>query len=247
MVDATCDREEPDGSRRTARRIEDIQTPSTPRAIDSAKLLDYQPKRPVRRNFTRRFPSSFAHRIPMHRPFAVPTPSSHLFVLTLCMFSFQLLGNNPTAAQPTAGRPNIVWIIPDDMSANFSCYGETAIETPHVDRMAAKGVGRKQGAKQGATHILLELVIRSQLNCVYPCDFRQSIPASLRRSRRSSWKQADRSAAVTSATPLISRSAMKASRFSPKTGRADSLGRTTSPVRSGSPPERDSRACLRLA
>jgi len=89
------------------------------------------------------------------------------------------------------------------------------------------------GAKQGATHILPGLVIRSQLNCVCPCDFRQSIPASLRRTRHSSWKQADRSAAVTSATPLISRSAMKASRFSPKTGRADSLGRTTSPVRSG--------------
>ncbi len=39
-----------------------------------------------------------------------------------------------------AERPNIVWIIPDDMSANFSCYGETAIETPHVDRLAASGV-----------------------------------------------------------------------------------------------------------
>lgn len=37
-------------------------------------------------------------------------------------------------------RPNIVWIIPDDMSANFSCYGETAIETPNVDRLAARGV-----------------------------------------------------------------------------------------------------------
>ena len=37
-------------------------------------------------------------------------------------------------------RPNIVWIIPDDMSANFSCYGETAIQTPNVDRLAASGV-----------------------------------------------------------------------------------------------------------
>jgi arylsulfatase A-like enzyme len=38
------------------------------------------------------------------------------------------------------GRPNIVWIIVDDMSANFSCYGETAIRTPHVDQLAAEGV-----------------------------------------------------------------------------------------------------------
>ena len=37
-------------------------------------------------------------------------------------------------------RPNIVWIIPDDMSANFSCYGETAIRTPNVDRLAKRGV-----------------------------------------------------------------------------------------------------------
>jgi hypothetical protein len=33
-----------------------------------------------------------------------------------------------------------VWIIPDDMSANFSCYGESAIETPNVDQLAADGV-----------------------------------------------------------------------------------------------------------
>ncbi|MEM7474211.1 MAG: sulfatase [Planctomycetota bacterium] len=44
------------------------------------------------------------------------------------------------AKSPNQERPNIVWIIPDDMSANFSCYGETAVETPHVDRLAAEGV-----------------------------------------------------------------------------------------------------------
>lgn len=38
-----------------------------------------------------------------------------------------------------AERPNIVWIIVDDMSANFSCYGETTVRTPHVDRLAAAG------------------------------------------------------------------------------------------------------------
>lgn len=40
-----------------------------------------------------------------------------------------------TAAQ----RPNILWFVVDDMSANFSCYGETAIQTPHVDRLAREG------------------------------------------------------------------------------------------------------------
>ncbi len=36
-------------------------------------------------------------------------------------------------------RPNIVWIIVDDMSADFSCYGETLIETPAVDGLAKRG------------------------------------------------------------------------------------------------------------
>jgi arylsulfatase A-like enzyme len=42
------------------------------------------------------------------------------------------------AAEPAA-RPNIVWVIVDDMSANFSCYGEKRIQTPHVDRLAREG------------------------------------------------------------------------------------------------------------
>jgi arylsulfatase A-like enzyme len=39
-----------------------------------------------------------------------------------------------------AGRPNIVWVIVEDMSPNFGCYGETAIKTPNVDRLADQGV-----------------------------------------------------------------------------------------------------------
>ncbi|HUF62148.1 MAG TPA: sulfatase [Verrucomicrobiales bacterium] len=37
-------------------------------------------------------------------------------------------------------RPNILWIIVEDMSANFGCYGEKTIATPHVDRLAAEGI-----------------------------------------------------------------------------------------------------------
>jgi arylsulfatase A-like enzyme len=45
----------------------------------------------------------------------------------------------PSLAAEPEKRPNIVWIFVDDMSANFSCYGEKAIETPHVDRLAKEG------------------------------------------------------------------------------------------------------------
>lgn len=67
-----------------------------------------------------------------------------------------LLTGEPTLTPPATGqalvranvtaqadapkvKPNIVWFIVDDMSAHFSCYGETLIETPHVDRLAREG------------------------------------------------------------------------------------------------------------
>ena len=36
--------------------------------------------------------------------------------------------------------PNVLWFVIDDMSANFSCYGEKAIDTPGVDRLAKEGL-----------------------------------------------------------------------------------------------------------
>lgn len=36
-------------------------------------------------------------------------------------------------------RPNILWFVVDDMSPNFSSYGETTIETPNVDKLASEG------------------------------------------------------------------------------------------------------------
>lgn len=65
---------------------------------------------------------------------------------TLVLALILLGGTSATLRQAAAAggkeenRPNIVWIIPDDMSANFGCYGENAIETPNVDRLASQGV-----------------------------------------------------------------------------------------------------------
>lgn len=57
-------------------------------------------------------------------------------LVLLTVLSLSLNGLNAHAAE----RPNIVWIIVDDMSANFSCYGETTIHTPNVDQLASQGV-----------------------------------------------------------------------------------------------------------
>ncbi|MDB4338887.1 sulfatase [bacterium] len=46
----------------------------------------------------------------------------------------------PMGTGGAAERPNIVWFVVDDMSANLSCYGETSIQTHHVDRLAAEGL-----------------------------------------------------------------------------------------------------------
>jgi arylsulfatase A-like enzyme len=59
-----------------------------------------------------------------------------LLILTVPMLCVYAACN---ANEPVAGRPNILWFIVDDMSANFSCYGESTIKTPHVDRLASEG------------------------------------------------------------------------------------------------------------
>jgi arylsulfatase A-like enzyme len=56
------------------------------------------------------------------------------------LIAVALLTSLAAARVDAAEPPNIVWIIVDDMSANFSSFGETLIETPNVDRLAARGV-----------------------------------------------------------------------------------------------------------
>ena len=69
--------------------------------------------------------------------------------LLTCLFSVMFLfvanvgssfGFQADAVEQRSARPNIVWIVVEDMSAHFGCYGETTIRTPHVDRLAAEGV-----------------------------------------------------------------------------------------------------------
>jgi arylsulfatase A-like enzyme len=43
------------------------------------------------------------------------------------------------SASPAGRKPNILWIIAEDMSAHWSCYGEGTIRTPNIDRLAVEG------------------------------------------------------------------------------------------------------------
>ncbi len=44
-----------------------------------------------------------------------------------------------TSCASAAERPNILWIYLEDVSGWFSCCGDTVIETPHIDALAARG------------------------------------------------------------------------------------------------------------
>jgi arylsulfatase A-like enzyme len=48
-------------------------------------------------------------------------------------------GRNSDAAESQI-RPDIVWIIAEDMSCHFGYQGEPLVKTPHVDRLAREGV-----------------------------------------------------------------------------------------------------------
>jgi len=63
----------------------------------------------------------------------------------ICCLLIGLVRITPALSDDTAlatERPNIVWIISDDLSPDLGCYGEqkAALATPHLDALAKQGV-----------------------------------------------------------------------------------------------------------
>jgi iduronate 2-sulfatase len=46
------------------------------------------------------------------------------------------------AAETSAPRPNVLFIIADDLNRCLPCYGHPIVRTPNVDRLAARAVRR---------------------------------------------------------------------------------------------------------
>ncbi len=47
-------------------------------------------------------------------------------------------------------RPNIVWLIGEDISTDLGCYGNPAVQTPNLDRIAAEGIRFTRAYTTGA-------------------------------------------------------------------------------------------------
>lgn len=54
------------------------------------------------------------------------------YFLVLICFTFSNLSE--------AQRPNVIWIIADDLSPDLGCYGESEVSTPNIDSLAQVGV-----------------------------------------------------------------------------------------------------------
>jgi len=56
-----------------------------------------------------------------------------------------LVALTATSATEAAGRPNLIFIMADDLGyGDLGCYGQKRIRTPHLDRMAADGMRFRQ-------------------------------------------------------------------------------------------------------
>src|SRR5204862_6484393 len=56
-----------------------------------------------------------------------------------CLVAFA--GSSVAPAADAAERPNLVWIMADDLGyGELGCYGQTVIRTPNLDRMAREGM-----------------------------------------------------------------------------------------------------------
>ena len=69
--------------------------------------------------------------------FRLKPPSFHYFFLS-CIF----LASCQSSLQesPSSDRPNIIWLMAEDMGQDLVCYGMEAVQTPILDRLAAEGI-----------------------------------------------------------------------------------------------------------
>lgn len=71
--------------------------------------------------------------------------NSAILRMVIFLVSFGAMGSPAMQAAPPTRRPNVVLVFIDDMGwGDFSCFGNQAAQTPHIDRLAREGVRYEQ-------------------------------------------------------------------------------------------------------
>ena len=68
-------------------------------------------------------------------------PMKRALALASCVAVLCLAGSaQPVLTQQPTGRPNVLFIMADDLNDDFGTYGHPLVKTPNLDRLAARGV-----------------------------------------------------------------------------------------------------------
>ncbi len=60
--------------------------------------------------------------------------------VTTAIVAATLLGAAESNAEPTQSKPNVLFLICDDLNCDLGVYGHPTVRSPHIDRLAARGV-----------------------------------------------------------------------------------------------------------
>lgn len=72
--------------------------------------------------------------------FRICSPVQIAAVFVLVVFAPSLASKIHALEDKTLEKPNILWIVIENYSNDFGCYGGENVETPNVDRLASEGV-----------------------------------------------------------------------------------------------------------
>jgi iduronate 2-sulfatase len=67
-------------------------------------------------------------------------PRGRVRNVCLAVAGWLVLVQGPAAVSAAAERPNVLFIMSDDLNNSLGCYGVPRVRTPNIDRLAARGV-----------------------------------------------------------------------------------------------------------
>ncbi len=77
----------------------------------------------------------------MFRSAVLPSVRTYSTIVLLALAFLTQQTFLPTACAETASKPNIIFIMADDLGyGDLGCYGQKQIQTPHLDQMASEGI-----------------------------------------------------------------------------------------------------------